>query len=166
MKKDFSLKKKEKERETWKSEKLSFVMFGAWLLILTPNENKEITTKKKIPDTLTLPFHKLSLNMRCCSVILVNLDTSSILLWMMSFLRHLPNTVCSCSAKPTFPHCLACAPFQPLAWDSWLASQQDLLGTKSSNLKRIEEKKNKQKTLIPCSHILAQVGAIDFPHGQ
>lgn len=49
MKKDFSLKKKEKERETWKSEKLSFVMFGAWLLILTPNENKEITTKKKNP---------------------------------------------------------------------------------------------------------------------
>lgn len=68
-------KKKGKRRETWKSEKLSFVMFAVWLLALTPNENKEIKTKKKKlkrPETLTLPFHKLPLNTRCWSVIPVS----------------------------------------------------------------------------------------------
>lgn len=66
-------------------------MFGVWLLILTPNENKEIKTKlKKIktnqkPETLTLPSHTLPLNMfiylinKCWPVTPVNLDTSSTL---------------------------------------------------------------------------------------
>ena len=57
--------------------------------------------------------------MRCWSLILVNLDTSSILFWTLTFLRHLPNMVCPRSAKllyrcfkPTFSHCLTRAPPQ------------------------------------------------------